>query len=345
MSRAVADHDPAPGAIDDVLDPAWLRWALLGLGPDDRITAIQRLGGVKTVAEKVRFAVTTSGPDGERTAAYCVKGHFGDGIESLGTEARVYRDLLPSIDVRAPGAHYVGIDEGTGRALLVLDDLVSDGATFNHDAEPYPVDRCRQGLSQLARLHAGTWGEHRWDVDWLAPRIPFMMSTYAEGTLQQLLDDGRGESVPAEVLDARKLRVALEATDRLQPTCVVHGDTHSGNAYLDAQGRVCWLDWQISQWHHWSIDVAYHIGAVLDIEERRRSEEALLRGYVEELRSLGVAAPGWDEAWDAYRSGFARAFLLWTITCVSSRAVVLRHMPRLGTAIADHETFARLGTA
>jgi hypothetical protein len=34
---------------------------------------------------------------------------------------------------------------------------------------------------------------------------------------------------------------------------------------------------------------------------------------------------------------------LWVITRVSSRAVVLIHIPRLAAALTDHDTFRRLG--
>jgi hypothetical protein len=337
------DHDPTPTELDEILDPAWLEWALADIGPEDRVLAVQQMGHTQTLAQKVRFAVSVSGPDGERTRTYCLKAHFDDGMESLFTEAHVYRDLLPSIDLRVPRTYYAGINEATGRALVILDDLVAEGAHFIHDAAPYTVDQVRDGLAQLARLHARTWDDPRWDVAWLAPRIPAMLPMFSDDVLQALLDDGRGEHVPKDLLDAGRLRRALQATAERPATCVVHGDTQSGNAYLDAAGRVCWLDWQITHRDHWSIDVAYHLGVVLDIETRRTHEEELLRGYLEELASLGVDAPDWSDAWNAYASGFAWPFFLWTITRISSRAVVLEHMPRLGAAIADHDGFGRLG--
>ena len=148
-----------------------------------------------------------------------------------------------------------------------------------------------------------------------------------------------------ELLDARRLQQAVAVTASLPPTCVIHGDTHSGNVYLDAAGRACWLDWQVTQRGHWSIDVSYHIATALDIEDRRAHEHELLAGYLEELAGLGVVAPSWDEAWERYTLGFSWGFLLWAITRISSREVVLLHMPRLGAALADHDTFARLGVS
>ncbi len=126
-------------------------------------------------------------------------------------------------------------------------------------------------------------------------------------------------------------------------TCVLHGDTHSGNVYLVAVGRACWLDWQVIQTGHWSTDVAYHLATVLDTEDRRTHEAELLRHYLRELDALGVAAPSFDEAWESYTLGFSFGYFLWAITRISSRAVVLIHIPRIAAALTDHDTFRRLG--
>jgi len=139
------------------------------------------------------------------------------------------------------------------------------------------------------------------------------------------------------------LRAAMCRTAELPSTCVLHGDTHSGNAYVTSAGTACWLDWQIAQRGCWAVDVAYHLGTVLDVEARRSHEGELLRHYLNELRRHGVDAPDDDEAWDLYTTAFAWAFFLWTITSISSREVVLLHVPRIGAAIEDHATFSRLG--
>jgi hypothetical protein len=60
-------------------------------------------------------------------------------------------------------------------------------------------------------------------------------------------------------------------------------------------------------------------------------------------RSSGDQLPSSAEAFDAYAAGFAWGWFLWTITTISSRSVVLEHIPRITTAMADHDTLARLG--
>ena len=81
---------------------------------------------------------------------------------------------------------------------------------------------------------------------------------------------------------------------------MVHGDTHIGNCYLLPGGgggllTAAHADRQLGN------DVGYTVMTALDVEERRKGEEALLRLYLDELRGLGVEPPDWDAAWTHYR--------------------------------------------
>jgi hypothetical protein len=151
------------------------------------------------------------------------------------------------------------------------------------------------------------------------------------------------EGLDGELRDAGNLLEAVKKTSAHEITCVIHGDTHSGNSYLDARGAACWLNWQVVQRGNWATDVAYHIATVLDVEDRRDHEAGLLRHYLLQMEKLGAPVPSWEEAWALYASSFAWGYFLWVITRISSRAVVLVHIPRLAAALADHDTYRRLG--
>lgn len=339
--------EPIPVEAEQVLDPHWIH-AAFGLGSDEEVVGVESVDALKTVADKLRFRVDIQGDDGTRREQHCcAKAHFGEtGRGSLVTEAHAYRDLLPTLAVRRPAAHYVGIDDEAGRALIVMDDVEAMGGRFLNAHQPYDVALVQETLSQLALLHASTWGDRRWSrQDWLAPRYG-MTEWFSDEKLQGLLDDGRGPDAPAYLRDAANLRAAMERSAELPGTCVVHGDTHSGNSYLDADGTSHWLDWQITQWGPWALDVSYHLGTVLTIEDRRAHEQELIGHYVEQLAAhlpAGADAPSFADAFEAYATGFAWGWFLWTITSISSRAVVLEHIPRITTAIDDHDTLGRLG--
>ncbi len=271
--------------------------------------------------------------------------HFEDGLNSLLGEASFYRELRPRSNVRSPRAHHTAVDVASNRGFVVMDDVVGLGGRILSAHEPYSLDTCRDSLGQLAVLHAETWDDPEWDVDWLRPRIADMGASFPTELLQSRLDDGRGPDLPAELRDADVLKAAMARAAEVPATCVLHGDTHSGNAYLDRDGRVGWLDWQVTQRGHWSTDVSYHLGTVLEVATRRAQEEDLLRHYLRELAAHGVAVPSFDEAWERYTLGFTWGYFLWAITSISSRAVVELHIPRLGAALTDHDTFRRLGVA
>jgi Phosphotransferase enzyme family len=335
-----------PRTAGEVLDPEWLGLALDDLGPEDHVVGVETVDSSKTLAEKIRFRVTVEGSDGQRRIrAYCVKAHLDDSpVNTLMSEACFYRDLASLVEIRTPRAYYTGVDEAAGQAMVIMDDVIGAGGEFLSARTPYPLSTVRDSLSQLAGLHASTWGDAQpTDLEWLAPRIVNMVDLFPIEVLQKLLDDGRGPEVAAELRNAENLVEAVRQTGRHELTCVIHGDTHSGNVYLDSAGRANWLDWQVVQQGNWATDISYHLGTVLDVETRRAHERDLLRHYLGELDARGIAPPAWEEAWDQYTLSFSWGYFLWVITTISSRDIVLLHIPRLAAALTDHDTFRRLG--
>jgi aminoglycoside phosphotransferase (APT) family kinase protein len=343
---ALVPNVPMPTKLEEVLDAEWLSESLDDITEEDRIIGVEAVDSSKTLAQKVRFRVTVVGVDGQqRIRSYCVKGHLdGSPGNTLMSEARFYRELAPLLDVRTPRAYYAAVDATAGQAMIIMDDIVDMGGRFLSAHSPYSLDTTRGSLAQLARLHASTWGGARTaGLDWLSPRVGAMADVFPTELLQTLLNDGRGPEIASELRDPRNLVEALHRTADHEITCVIHGDTHSGNVYLDHEGHPSWLDWQIVQHGNWATDISYHLATVLDIETRRAHEGELLRHYLRELESHGIDVPGWDEAWEGYTLSFSYGYFLWVITQISSRAVVLIHIPRLAAALTDHDTFRRLG--
>lgn len=333
-----------PRTLDEVLDAEWLALALDDLRDGDRIVGVEQIGESQTLAQKIRFEVTVERDGARETRPYCAKAHLDGSPNTLTSEAHFYGEVAPTLDIRAPRAYYAAVDDAVGQAIIIMDDVVAQGGTFLSAHSPYSLDTARDSLGQLARLHAATWGcKGVDDFDWLAPRVASMADVFPEDLLQSLLDDGRGPDIAPELRSGTNVAEAMRRTGAHEVTCVIHGDTHSGNSYLDANGRACWLDWQCVQRGNWATDVSYHLATVLDIGDRRAYEADLLRHYLEQLASLGAPAPAWDEAWDLYTLSFSYGYFLWVITRISSRAVVLIHIPRIAAALTDHDTFRRLG--
>jgi aminoglycoside phosphotransferase (APT) family kinase protein len=153
-----------------------------------------------------------------------------------------------------------------------------------------------------------------------------------------------GARVPERVRDAARLMEAAqrltELSETAEPRCLLHGDAHVGNLYLDVSGRPCLVDWQLVQGGPWYLDVGYHLGCTLSPEERRRNESDLLAHYLDRLRAEGAGVPSWDEARRSIGLGFVYGFFLWAITLKVAAPVTTAMLERLGSAVADHEAIA-----
>ena len=337
--------------LGDVLSATWLTDALGPDGNPGRATEVTVVEHLQTVATKVRFEVAFENDDGERaTRNYCVKGYFALDEPSGGAgypEALFYDEMAGTLGISVPRCPYVGIDASTSHAMIIMDDLVAGGSRFLTALTAYSPYEARASLAELARLHAETWDRPGLASQaWLEHRIGSMPDRFPLEMLQQLLDDGRGPSLPNALHDAGKVTDGLRrviARDAGRGHCLVHGDAHAGNIYVDGEGRPGIIDWQVVHFGHWATDVAYHIGAVLSIEDRRAHEEELLRGYLDELARLGGAAPAWDVAWEDYRAHLPYGYYLWAITRRVDRTITLEFVDRLGTAVADHDAFELIG--
>ena len=88
----------------------------------------------------------------------------------------------------------------------------------------------------------------------------------------------------------RSMVAALADAESTNRWCVIHGDPHLGNLFLDAAGQPSLLDWQLVQRGMWYVDVGYHIASTLTVEDRRASERELLRHYLEQPGRTGCRA-------------------------------------------------------
>ena len=340
------NHSSAPLELDVVLSPEWLTSALGA--PVAEVAITER---IDNLASKVRFSVAFQGAgrtDG--LDAFCVKGYFLPESASwcnLGQlEVLFYRDLAPLVDVEVPLCVHAAIDADTGHGMIIMRDLVEADCTFLTAMSAYSVDQVSQTLGELAKLHHSDPTSNLSGTDWLAPRLDGYLGVMSQERLQELLDDGRAADLPPEIVDAGRIRSAFSTLAKWaskNPDSVIHGDAHAGNLYLTPSGKPGLIDWQVLQLGPWVLDVAYHVAAVLDVEDRERNERSLLNDYLSNRTSMGDDMPSIDDAWDMYRNALAYGFYMWSIT--HRVEVPIRNMffKRLDSAVAHHETLNRLG--
>jgi hypothetical protein len=336
---------PVPDSLEQALSPQWLTVALQPRFPGIEVSAVVPGPVVDRISTNARFSVECAGgvPAG-LSPALCVKGYFneiGRAARYVGApEAFFYRDLAAVTGVRTLHSVYADIDPATQHGVVITEDVVSQGGTFLDGNSPYTPDQTAQTLTQFARLHAATWSDPRYaNVRWLGPRLGRVLEVWGESTTVDIIDRNlngpNGQGVPEEVRDAHRL---VDTYRNLAPSgdwCVIHGDAHVGNLFVDAAGKASLVDWQLVQRGMWYLDVGYHIASTLTVEERRRSERDLLRHYLDALASYGVTPPSWDDAWSAIAHGMLHGFFLWGITTKVEPTIIATLLTRLGTAVAD----------
>jgi Ser/Thr protein kinase RdoA (MazF antagonist) len=247
--------------------------------------------------------------------------------------------------MRVPACVGVAIDHEEGCGVLIMRDLVADGARFCSALEPFTPGLAAQSLEQIARLHvASALLEH---APWVPCRIQELAQTrsFTPEGVQTLLDDPRGEGLPARTRSAALLFAGMRAlADRNanRPQTLLHGDCHAGNLYLTADGPG-FTDWQLIQHGNWAFDVAYHIAAILPVDVAEREERALLDHYLATLRSLGGETPGREDAWDEYRRAQVYGYFHWAITRRVEPRIIRIFIERLGAGVTRHETYRLLG--
>jgi aminoglycoside phosphotransferase (APT) family kinase protein len=343
-----------PRTLEAALDPSWLSEAL---SPGDEagrrvlraevVEAVQVDQTIKAtiVRLKAHFA------DGE-SENLCLKGFLDrkdgrvGGGEAAVREAGFYSQLAPGIGVRTPTAVATPTDRETRHSVIIMGDLIVEGARFCTALEPFDADLAAQSLEQLARLHCcrTTIGPIE-AIDWTSRQIDWLSRYMTLGTLQGLMDGPRSEGLTARTRDADLLirgLQALAAEDARRPATLIHGDCHAGNIFQTADG-VGLIDWQLLQQGGWALDVAYHIAAVLPVEVAEREERALLNHYLEAARGLGGIMPDAEEAWTEYRMSAVYGLFLWGITRTVDPAVIKTFVGRLGAAVDRHDSYRLLG--
>jgi aminoglycoside phosphotransferase (APT) family kinase protein len=157
----------------------------------------------------------------------------------------------------------------------------------------------------------------------------------------------RGVAVSRSFHDRERMLRAMEQLrllDREGPRCLLHGDCHLGNLYLEADGTPGFLDWQSVRQGPWVHDVAYFLGSALDIIDRPRWERTLLEHYLCELASAGIDPPPFDGAWANYGCQMVYGLFYWLVNPVEFQTELnnCAVAPRFAMAAIDHRSFEQL---
>ncbi|KAH8162951.1 hypothetical protein CIB48_g5291 [Xylaria polymorpha] len=278
---------PSLPAVSDEVTPEWLS-SVLGL----KVKSIKRTNELPGTATKV--FVTASDDSGERQL--CLKGGFNPAfiqqmpwiVMIYKREVEFFNRIAPLLtNMELPQAYWAGHTESQG--IVVMEDLAARGCQFGNPVETWPIARVRAGLEQLAALHAKTWGVRPADYPWLTSDYDHALLTLMQ-TYEAVVNGADRPPVQAYLRDQKRVTAILKKHYRSRNPkfqCLLHGDAHLGNTYLD-DGRPRFLDWQMIHIGSAFHDVSYYIAGALPVDERRAHEWELVDHYLACLRRFGI---------------------------------------------------------
>lgn len=357
-SSATADRIGLPGKPEEITSE-WLTAALEVETPGVEVTSAFVGDVIWGTATKVRVmcAYNEAGHAAGLPPTLVVKAGFGghelsaEILVAYRREVEFYRELAPRLDLGLPRCLFAGMDEGSGQALVVLEDMLAANTIFSLPGETKTPETAAAALDFQARYHAATWGltgiqgiesAHDYPGDLRALLLRVLSGEYWAKSLAK----PRAESVPEALRGPEGMSQAIQALwewDAEHAVCLMHGDAHVGNMFVERDGTTGFLDWQMTGRGHWAHDVAYFVISALDPDQRRRSERGLLEGYLAKLGELGASPPSFDEAWDAY-SRHAVHGLLWAANAdgMYEEEINRRMVERYAIAVEDLGTLPLL---
>jgi aminoglycoside/choline kinase family phosphotransferase len=295
-----------PAAVDE-LTAEWFTDVL-----NTPVDAVHVLDAHSGTTGRARVGLTASSSDVPETVFVKLQPFAEDQrkfLRQIGlgvAEARLYAEVADDLPVRAPRVWHSDYDSSDGSFVMVLEDLTASGCRFPTPSDDDIVDVAASAMDELALLHAGFHGR---DLDWL--RTPSGMrrkpadsetasrrAQFIVSALEQFADDmpavfrRLGELYSARSLDIVALFAEGERT-------LIHGDTHSGNLFVDG-GRTGFYDWAVASRGPGVRDVGYFLCNSLPIETRRAEEESLLARYRSALARNGVELDA-ETAYTQYR--------------------------------------------
>jgi aminoglycoside/choline kinase family phosphotransferase len=253
-----------------------------------------------TTAPRSLVAKLPSSDDSSRTTAITLR--------SYEKEVRFYQQVAHQLSVKLATPYFADIEPETGRFTLLLADL--SPAQQGDQILGCDAATAADALTQLALLHSACWGSSALaGMDWLGGYseaetvfLIGLLPTLWAGFQDRYAADLDGDVTRAGAALFDHLETYLTPTST--PTTLVHGDYRVDNLLFAPDGAVVGVvDWQTCSLGAALSDVSYFLGASLHPEERRKTETALLGGYVDQLVAGGVSGYGYDEAERDYRRG------------------------------------------
>jgi hypothetical protein len=299
--------------------PAWLTSVLQASGAlpagasVTEVATVQFAQGSGLLSELFRITPTYAGGEGPATVVLKLPTHdtamrgVSDALGFYARELRFYREVAAQAPFGSPRCYAaVAAADSSSDFVLVLEDL----------AHLHPLDQVvgcswdetQLALADLAAFHA-RWWEHPDLADLSTTFLPVRNDMYV-AVLPQLYEPGwavvkreAADLLTAEVetFGDRWSELCGPMLHELnEPTTLIHGDWRSDNLFVDEDGRLRVIDFQIVSTGSGLSDVGYFVSQSLEPEVRRGRDRQIVDEYLARLGHHGITVDE-AEAWRQYR--------------------------------------------
>lgn len=223
-------------------------------------------------------------------------------------EVGIYREVISTVDVRAPQCWYAAASEDALRFTLLLEDLAprvpgvqADGCT--------PA-QAEASVENLARLHAPRWNDTSLlELDYIRrsdPEGAAFLGNLSRSSAQAFTE--RYADALSDEDSATLLSVGDKVGDwilaRRTPFTLLHGDYRLDNLMFGIdEDDVIAVDWQTVMIGPPTRDLAYFLGTSVDTAVRREVESELVASYHRHLVARGVDGYSFEQCFEDYRLG------------------------------------------
>ena len=346
---------PLPVEVEEI-SRDWLTAALRSKAPEATVRDFEILDVVRATCTKIRIQLDMdeAGRKAGIPERVILKGGFDAHSRELyqmhEREVRGYRDVYAEMKLPSPTCYFADFDPERLQGIIIMDDLVERGVTWCHAQSPQSFEQVARRLGLLARFHAGSWGSPelepggKWGdlPDFFEAMNSFFEKYSSEENWQRFVTSPRGAAVSVRFHDRDWMVDGWQRMRRFSgrlPHCVLHGDIHLGNLYIEPDGTPGFLDTLASRGPG-MLEVSYHISASVDSADRRRWEGALVQHYLDEVARQGVEVPPFDEAMQQYGLLLLYGHFIWMTTesHYQPESVNAANSARVSAAMLDHDT-------
>jgi len=263
-------------------------------------------------------------------------------------EIGFYRDIGQDVGIPTPHCYYATHFEDSNHFVLLLQDLAP--AIPSDQVLGSSKKTSREVIENFALLHATWWNSERLaSMDWAAPIVN--AQPISEGldllkfSIAQAEQTGRFDRYP----EIKRLMYLLPPLFKMEPPppypfTLSHGDLRSDNIFCASErgGDFAVIDWQLTGMGQPMTDIVRWMTQSITIEDRRETEQELLKLYHDRLVSHGVVGYSYKKMMQDYQLNLVLILVMFTMTMddidqTPERAEALFHAmySRLDAALVD----------